>query len=68
MASYAIRRQLRMFLEGNLAARLSLRSGDPGLTEIKGMNLALDKIERSIRNTGSFVVREKQDEKDPEAV
>ena len=68
MASYAIRRQLRMFLEGNLAARLSLRSGDPGLTEIKAMNLALDKIERSIRNTGSFVVREKQDEKNPEAV
>ncbi len=68
MASYAIRRQLRMFLEGNLAARLSLRSGDPGLTEIKAMNLALDRIERSIKNTGSFVVREKPTEKDPEAV
>ncbi len=70
MASYAIRRQLRMFLEGNLSARLSLRSGDPGLTEIKAMNLALDKIERSLRNTGSFVVKdkEKSDEQDPEAV
>jgi hypothetical protein len=68
MAAYAIRRQLRLFLEGNLSARLSLRSGDPGLTEIKALNIALDKIERSIRNTGSFVVREKQDEKDPEAV
>ena len=70
MASYAIRRQLRMFLEGNLSARLSLRSGDPGLTEIKAMNLALDKIEISLRNTGSFVVtdKEKSDEQDPEAV
>jgi hypothetical protein len=68
MAAYAIRRQLRLFLEGNLSARLSLRSGDPGLTEIKALNLTLDKIERSIRNTGSFVVRDKQEEKDPEAV
>jgi len=70
MAAYAIRRQLRMFLEGNLSARLSLRSGDPGLTEIKAMNVALDKIERSLRNTGSFIVKdkEKSDEQDPEAV
>lgn len=70
MASYAIRRQLRLFLEGNLSARFSLRSGDPGLTEIKSMNLALDKIERSIRNIGSFVVKEKEKdgEQDPEAV
>lgn len=68
MASYAIRRQLRLFLEGNLSARISLRSGDPGLTEIKAMNLALDKIERAIRNTGTFVVREKDTGTDPKAV
>jgi hypothetical protein len=68
LAAYAIRRQLRLFLEGNLSARLSLRSGDPGLTEIKALNATLDKIERSIRNTGSFVVREKPDEKGPEEV
>ncbi len=67
MASYAIRRQLKLFLEGNLSARISLRSGDPGLTEIKAMNSALDKIERSIRNTGSFVVKDKEEE-NPEAV
>jgi hypothetical protein len=56
MAAYAIRRQLRLFLEGNSSARLSLRSGDPGLGEIKAMNLALDKIDRSLREGGEFVV------------
>jgi hypothetical protein len=49
-AAYAIRRQLMLFLNGNHETRVSLRKGDPGISEIPAINEALSKIEKSIHS------------------
>jgi hypothetical protein len=62
MASYAVRRQLKLFLDGNTSARISLRKGDPGYTEVAAMNAALEQIDKAIREPGEFIVREEKDQ------
>jgi hypothetical protein len=50
--NFAVLRDLRVFMEGNYARRVFLRTGDPGGDAVDKINTALERIEGRLRGKG----------------